>query len=209
MSASLTPVQSIDATTAALQEELPQLEQLQQDLEKELAAVSERVLSVRTALTALLALAETPAPRAAQATPEPDAVENETAVEPTPLEEAGPVPAPRKAATTRTAGARKATPAKSTSGKERSSAKEPRVTGASQKAAPAAKDSAAGFTEQVIGVLARSPETAMRARDVAQALGRDSSVSAVNGVRSTLDRLVATSRASRAGRGLYQAAAAS
>ncbi|MFE5597528.1 hypothetical protein ACFQ9B_46015, partial [Streptomyces sp. NPDC056549] len=67
----------------------------------------------------------------------------------------------------------------------------------------------AGFTEQVIAILARSPETPMRARDVAQALGRDSSVGAVNAVRSTLDRLVATSRAARAGRGLYQAAAAS
>lgn len=59
-------VHGIDATTSALQKELPLLEQLQQDLEKELAAVSERVLSVRTALTALLALAETPAPRAVQ-----------------------------------------------------------------------------------------------------------------------------------------------
>ncbi|MBB4161625.1 hypothetical protein ACFT6Z_34015 [Streptomyces sp. NPDC057131] len=49
----------------------------------------------------------------------------------------------------------------------------------------------------------------MRARDVAQALGHDSSTGAVNSVRSTLNRLVATSRAARAGRGLYQAAAAS
>ncbi|MGW3398444.1 hypothetical protein [Streptomyces hydrogenans] len=208
MSTALTPVQSIDATTAALQEELPQLEQLQQELEKELAAVSERVLSVRTALTALLALAETPTPRAAQATSEPAEVKDETAVEAATFEETSAVPAPRKAATTRAAGARKATPAKSTSRKERSSAKKPRVTAASRKAAPVVKDPA-GFTEQVIGILARSPETAMRARDVAQVLGRDSSVGSVNAVRSTLDRLVATSRAARAGRGLYQAAAAS
>ncbi|MFE5596071.1 hypothetical protein ACFQ9B_38295, partial [Streptomyces sp. NPDC056549] len=147
MSSFLTPVQSLDATTAALQEELPQLEQLQQELEKELAAVSERVLSVRTALTALLALAETPAPRAVQATPELAVAEEETAVEAATSQEVGPVPAPRKAATTRAAGERKATPAKSTSRKERSSAKKPRVTAASRKAAPAAKDPA-GFTEQ-------------------------------------------------------------
>ncbi|MEU3480839.1 hypothetical protein ACI2LO_32060 [Streptomyces sp. NPDC033754] len=208
VSASLTPVQSIDATTAALQEELPHLEQFQQELEKELAAVSERVLSVRTALTALLALAETPAPRAVQATPEPAAAKDETAVEAAAPQETGTVPAPRKAATTRAAGARTKTPAKTTSRKERSSAKKPRVTAASRKTAPAAKNSV-GFTEQVIGILARTPETPMRARDVAQALGRDSSVGAVNAVRSTLDRLVATSRAARAGRGLYQAAATS
>ncbi|MEV7374492.1 hypothetical protein AB0O51_26875 [Streptomyces sp. NPDC090301] len=209
MSASLTPVHSVDATTAALQEELPHLEQLQQELEKELAAVSERVLSVRTALTALLALAETPAPRAAvQAKREPAVVEDETAVEAAAPQDTGTVPAPRKAATTRAGGARETTPAKTTSRKERSSAKKPRATAASQKATPAAKDPA-GFTEQVIGILARTPKTPMRARDVAQALGRDSSTGAVNAVRSTLDRLVATSRAARAGRGLYQAAAAS
>ncbi|MFC8510414.1 hypothetical protein ACFU3J_17545 [Streptomyces sp. NPDC057411] len=119
MSASLTPVQSIDATTAALQEELPRLEQLQQELEKELAAVSERVLSVRKALTALLALAETPAPRAVQAAPEPAVAKDETAVEAAPIQEAGPVPAPRKAATTRAAGERKTTPAKANGRKER------------------------------------------------------------------------------------------
>ncbi|MFC9265295.1 hypothetical protein [Streptomyces hydrogenans] len=208
MSASLTPVQSIDATTAALQEELPQLEQLQQELEKELAAVSERVLSVRTALTALLALAETPAPQTVQATPEPAVVKDETAVETTTVQETGPVPAPRKAAVTRAARERKATPAKTNGRKEQSSAKKPRVTATSRKDAPATKDSA-GFTEQVIAVLARTPETPMRARDVAQALGRDSSTGAVNAVRSTLDRLVATSRAARAGRGLYQATATS
>ncbi|MEW5655239.1 hypothetical protein ABGT92_07845 [Streptomyces cinereoruber] len=206
MSGSPTPVQSIDATTAALQEELPQLEQLQQELEKELAAVSERVLSVRTALTALLALAETPVPRPVQVTPEPT-VKDETTVEMAPSQDASPVPPPRKAAT-RAAGERKATPAKATRGKERSSAKKPRVTAASRKDASAAKDPA-GFTEQVIAVLARTPKTPMRARDVAQALGRDSSTSAVNAVRSTLDRLVATSRAARAGRGLYQASTAS
>lgn len=62
-----------------------------------------------------------------------------------------------------------------------------------------------GLTEQVMGVLARRAGTALRARDVAEALGRDGSPGSINTVRSTLDRLVATSRAHRAGRGLYEA----
>ncbi|WP_311137080.1 hypothetical protein [Streptomyces sp. I6] len=56
----------------------------------------------------------------------------------------------------------------------------------------------------MIAVLSRHPGTALRARDVARALGRDDSAGNINTVRSTLDRLVATSRAHRAGRGLYQ-----
>lgn len=63
------------------------------------------------------------------------------------------------------------------------------------------------FTEQVIAVLARNPHVALRARDVAEALGRDENAGSINAVRSTLDRLVATSRARRAGKGLYQAPA--
>ncbi|KAB2977529.1 hypothetical protein F8R89_00195 [Streptomyces sp. SS1-1] len=63
------------------------------------------------------------------------------------------------------------------------------------------------FTEQVIAVLARNPSVALRARDVAEALGRDENAGSINAVRSTLDRLVATSRARRAGKGLYQAPA--
>ncbi|MFJ4466510.1 hypothetical protein ACIP2X_03220 [Streptomyces sp. NPDC089424] len=62
-----------------------------------------------------------------------------------------------------------------------------------------------GFTEQVIAVLSGDPGAALRARDVAEALGRAGSAGSINAVRSTLDRLVATSRAYRAGRGLYQA----
>ncbi|WP_406054156.1 hypothetical protein OG462_42030 [Streptomyces sp. NBC_01077] len=201
-------VHGIDATTSALQKELPLLEQLQQDLEKELAAVSERVLSVRTALTALLALAETPAPRAVQEA-EPAPAESEAAVETSEVvaatQDSGAVPAPRKAAKSRSAGGRKT--ASSTSGDEgRPSTKEHRATAAAQEAVSAAQESG-GLTEQVAAVLSQSPSSPMRARDVAQALGRDSSTSAVNTVRSTLDRLVATSRASRAGRGLYQAPA--
>ncbi|MGW8598116.1 hypothetical protein ACWGLB_04185 [Streptomyces sp. NPDC055893] len=235
MPSTSTGIPSFDATTAALEAELPQLEQLQQDLEKELAAVSDRVLSVRAALTALLALAETPAPRAVQeqvqvqvqeADPEPKSkseqepepaqtqtqtqAESEGAVEAasetvmTP-EESGSVPAPRKATASRSTRERKAPP-RARRGKERPSAKKPRVTPTPQET-PSATQGSTGLTEQVAAVLTQSPDSPMRARDVAKALGRDSSTGAINTVRSTLDRLVATSRADRAGRGLYQAPA--
>ncbi|MFB7233851.1 MULTISPECIES: hypothetical protein [unclassified Streptomyces] len=231
MPSTSTGIPSFDATTAALEAELPQLEQLQQDLEKELAAVSDRVLSVRAALTALLALADTPAPRAVQeqvqvqvqeADPEPKSkseqepepaqtqTESEGAVEAasetvmTP-EESGSVPAPRKATASRSTRERKAPP-RARRGKERPSAKKPRVTPTPQET-PSATQGSTGLTEQVAAVLTQSPDSPMRARDVAKALGRDSSTGAINTVRSTLDRLVATSRADRAGRGLYQAPA--
>ncbi|MFJ5138797.1 hypothetical protein [Streptomyces sp. NPDC088707] len=215
MPSASTGIHTIDATTAALQEELPQLEQLQQDLEKELAAVSERVLSVRAALTALLALADTPAPRAVQeakpeAEPEPEPVtaESAAAVEASATvtpDESGSVPAPRKATTSRSTRERKPPP-RARGRKERPSAKRPRVTAAPQET-PSATQASGGLTEQVAAVLTQSPDSPMRARDVAKALGRDSSPGAINTVRSTLDRLVATSRADRAGRGLYQAPA--
>ncbi|MEU3693172.1 hypothetical protein [Streptomyces narbonensis] len=200
MPSSSTAVHSIDATTAALQKELPELERLQQDLEKELAAVSERVLSVRAALDALLALADTPAPRAVQAAESEAAVETAGTVTP---QDSGSVPAPRKSTKPRSTSGRKA--ASNAGGRKgRPSAKEPRATAADQGAASATQESS-GLTEKVVAVLAQSPGSPMRARDVAHALGRDSSTSTVNTVRSTLDRLVATSRAVRAGRGLYQA----
>ncbi|MEV7373982.1 hypothetical protein AB0O51_24270 [Streptomyces sp. NPDC090301] len=230
MPSTSTGISSIDATTAALQAELPQLEQLQQDLEKELAAVSDRVLSVRAALTALLALADTPAPRTVQEqvqvqeqeaepksepsqaqapAPAPTPTESEAAVEAASdtvkPEESGSVPAPRKATASRSSRERKAPP-RARRGKERPSAKKPRVSAAPQEA-PSAPQGSTGLTEQVAAVLTQSPDSPMRARDVAKALGRDSSTGAINTVRSTLDRLVATSRADRAGRGLYQAPA--
>ncbi|MFD7572451.1 hypothetical protein ACFV6U_18275 [Streptomyces sp. NPDC059810] len=234
MPSTSTGIPSFDATTAALEAELPQLEQLQQDLEKELAAVSDRVLSVRAALTALLALADTPAPRAVQeqvqvqvqeadpepkpkSEPEPEPAqaqaqaqtESEAAVEAASgtvkAEESGSVPAPRKATASRSTRERKAPP-RARRGKERPSAKKPRVTPTPQET-PSATQGSTGLTEQVAAVLTQSPDSPMRARDVAKALGRDSSTGAINTVRSTLDRLVATSRADRAGRGLYQAPA--
>ncbi|MFV2117481.1 hypothetical protein ACE14D_03170, partial [Streptomyces sp. Act-28] len=64
---------SIEATTALLRAELPRLEERQQALEKELASVTDRLESVRSALTALQALsAAGPVRQPAAALDEPD-----------------------------------------------------------------------------------------------------------------------------------------
>ncbi|MFJ3416058.1 hypothetical protein ACIPN8_06890 [Streptomyces sp. NPDC086082] len=61
------------------------------------------------------------------------------------------------------------------------------------------------LTEQIIDFFAHAADSEVRARDVAAALGRDTDSGSINAVRSTLDRLVGTSRIQRAGRGLYRA----
>ncbi|MEW2632600.1 hypothetical protein AB0903_13285 [Streptomyces sp. NPDC048389] len=249
MTSTTNPAGSITEATALLQAELPQLEEYQRTLEKELASVTERLESVRGALTALQALSATPipAPREAESgnatvTGSSSAVAEEAVSEPLPsveAEEAVATPAPEDwsgqkaepAARTRAAGTRRAktapagkrTQAKKT-GKQTPDGKQAPVR---DKKAPAGKQApvrdkkapaksqdaaaspaladASGLTDQVVAVLTRNADTPLRARDVAQALGRDDSTGSVNTVRSTLDRLVATSRAHRAGRGLYQA----
>ena len=60
-------------------------------------------------------------------------------------------------------------------------------------------------TEQILEFFAGTGGADVRARDVAAALGRDSDNGSINAVRSTLDRLVGTSRIRRSGRGLYRA----
>ncbi|MDQ0847345.1 hypothetical protein [Streptomyces sp. V1I6] len=233
----MTSDHSIATTTAMLQTELPQLEEHQQALQKELEQVTERLESVRGALTALNALAGTtlPQPRTEVPAPTDTAVEapTEPANDPTPepvpapVDEALPpndtaVPAQKKASSPRRspskAGAaprRKAAPkaADEPAPKRRRTKKavggKATTAKTAQETAPveAATQDAGGLTEQVIAVLADRPDTPLRARDVAQALGRDDTTGNINTVRSTLDRLVATSRAHRAGRGLYQAPA--
>ncbi|MFJ4467976.1 hypothetical protein ACIP2X_10945 [Streptomyces sp. NPDC089424] len=61
------------------------------------------------------------------------------------------------------------------------------------------------LTEQILEYFATVGQADVRARDVAAALGRDSDSGSINAVRSTLDRLVGTSRIRRTGRGLYRA----
>ncbi|MFC8420382.1 hypothetical protein ACFUN7_05730 [Streptomyces sp. NPDC057236] len=61
------------------------------------------------------------------------------------------------------------------------------------------------LTEQILDYFATVGDVDVRARDVAAALGRDTDSGSINAVRSTLDRLVGTSRIRRSGRGLYRA----
>ncbi|MFD7686904.1 hypothetical protein [Streptomyces sp. NPDC059781] len=61
------------------------------------------------------------------------------------------------------------------------------------------------LTEQILDYLAAVGDVDVRAREVAAALGRDTDSGSINAVRSTLDRLVGTSRIRRSGRGLYRA----
>ncbi|MFG2754935.1 hypothetical protein [Streptomyces wuyuanensis] len=72
----------------------------------------------------------------------------------------------------------------------------------------AAADRQSGYgrlTEQILEYFATVGDSDVRARDVAAALGRDTDSGTINAVRSTLDRLVGSSRIRRAGRGLYRA----
>ncbi|MFJ8074153.1 hypothetical protein ACIQ7Q_09490 [Streptomyces sp. NPDC096176] len=225
----MTSASSLADTTTMLQAELPQLEAHQQALQKELAQVTERLESVRGALTALNALAGTtlPQPRAEAAAPTveeaPAEAVADAAPEPAPAAEAPQaaevtVPAQKKSAAPRPSTTRKAAAAPRKPAPKAAETRRPKkkataieaVKAKTAKAPAAAATSvqdAGGLTEQVIAVLTGSADTPLRARDVAEALGRDNSAGAINTVRSTLDRLVATSRAHRAGRGLYQAPA--
>jgi hypothetical protein len=251
---------TIDATTALLQAELPRLEQHQQALEKELATVTERLESMRTALTALRALSTAPVPssktearevKAADVKAEVDAeAEAESVVAPriprqaqesvdstvqaeAPQEQAAaaparrtarkaPAPKGRKQASakpkTERGQAKKAVAAKSVEpakkavavkGTKSAATAKPAKAKAPKKAATAvpAVDDSGSLTEMAMKVLSGFGDTPVRAREVTEALGRELTPNSINTVRSTLDRLVATSRAHRAGRGLYQAPA--
>lgn len=61
------------------------------------------------------------------------------------------------------------------------------------------------LTEQILQYLAQNGDSDVRARDVAAALGRATDSGSINAIRSTLDRLVGSSRVRRTGRGLYRA----
>ncbi|MFF8278867.1 hypothetical protein ACF05T_22550 [Streptomyces lateritius] len=168
-----TGADSLEATTAQLKAELPYLEKRRAALEEDIAAVTLRLESVRTALAALQALST-----------------------------AGSAVIPEAEAEAHVPAARPAAPEES---ENDAAARVSRGTSATgRKGAPSLSD-ADGLTDQVVAVLVGKAGTPMRAREVAAALGRDGSTGAINTVRSTLDRLVATSRAHRAGRGLYQA----
>ncbi|MFF8912126.1 hypothetical protein ACF08M_02105 [Streptomyces sp. NPDC015032] len=282
MTSEINTLGTIDATTALLQAELPRLEQRQQTLEKELATVTERLESVRTALTALRTLSVSPIPssnadaqedKAGEDNAEDVKAEAEGVVAPripqqaqdsvdsatqaevpqeaaeAAQESATAAPARRRAArktsapkgrkqaaakpksergqvkkATAATSAKDAEPAKpakaAAPAKKAAAAKgkkavapakaaKPAKATAPKKATPAAPaaDDSGSLTEMAVKVLAKFGDTPVRAREVTKALGRELTPNSINTVRSTLDRLVATSRAHRAGRGLYQAPA--
>nr|WP_245703338.1 hypothetical protein [Streptomyces lushanensis] len=238
---------SIEATTALLLSELPRLEAQQQTLENELAAVTERLGSVRAALTALQALSA--APHVPEPAVSPEAGAESGTEHGAPAEESVGQPAEESDTTAKkeetaddaasaadaeddaeaaTEDDATSTPVQHKVPRARASRKaaeapKERKRRSAKKTVPAAADDAvaddtvedaaddaaadqpAGLTEQILAVLADSADTPVRARDVAQVLGRDESPGSINAVRSTLDRLVGSSRAHRAGRGLYQA----
>ncbi|MEU2157355.1 hypothetical protein ABZ532_20450 [Streptomyces sp. NPDC019396] len=221
MTAEVNATGSVEATTTLLQAELPQLEKQQAALQAELAVVSDRLESVRGALTALSALSATtlPRPRTAESEQVVVAAEQEaTETAPAPAEEVAAAtaagPSEAKPARGSAASARKRAASK-TVGKQadkRRTAKKPATaktarTKPSPEPEPEERTAAdgTGLTDQVLTVLNGQAGTALRARDVAHAIGRDGSAGNINTVRSTLDRLVATSRVHRAGRGLYEA----
>ncbi|MEV0494146.1 hypothetical protein [Streptomyces atratus] len=230
---------SVEATTALLQAELPRLEERQQALEEALVTVTERLESVRTALTALQALtAAPPVPAAAAVAADPESdtspasstdseadadarpeVTPQGQQEPSPSAATGDlpepeavIPAPRKARRIASNNGKAAPKAPAQQKKERPSKK---AIPAKSEKAQAAQETAPGVTakdrgrliEQVMDVVSAAGGTPVRAREVTEALGRELTAGSINTVRSTLDRLVATSKAHRAGRGLYQAPA--
>ncbi|GGS99600.1 hypothetical protein [Streptomyces chromofuscus] len=167
---------TIEITAESLQEDLARLEVQKQALERELAAVAAHLGSVQRALSALQALVPASAPSSAA----PGPVDMPSTVEPAP--------------------ARHATPADTTEDADESRA----PAGHTDADADAAKKYGR-LTEQILAYFAKTEDVDVRARDVASALGRDTDSGSINAVRSTLDRLVGTSRVRRVGRGLYRA----
>ncbi|MFI0511044.1 putative membrane protein [Streptomyces canus] len=168
---------AIESTAESLQEDLARLEIQKQALERELAAVTAHLGSVQRALDALQALMPGTGPAAAPSLRAPAPVS---------------VPSPAKPKATRAAAITDA------------AAEPPATPGRSDEAADGGT-TYGKLTEQILAYFAQAGDTEVRARDVASALGRDTDSGSINGVRSTLDRLVGASRVQRAGRGLYRA----
>jgi hypothetical protein len=173
----------IELTAEGLQAELARLELQKQSLERELAAVVAHLASVQRTLSTFESLMRAPAAgergQAAPTVPSPATPDITTPATP-------PASAPK---------ARKAHSGKS--------AGRP----AADAADPDGHKQYGKLTEQIMEYFAAVGDADVRARDVAAALGRDSDSGSINAVRSTLDRLVGTSRVRRAGRGLYRAQA--
>ncbi|MCD7445505.1 hypothetical protein K4B79_45940 [Streptomyces lincolnensis] len=185
---SVTPTaRDIEITAEGLQADLARLELQKQALERELAAVTAHLGSVQRALGALRPLM--PGAAASSATHRFVAADADADAE-----------APVTVASVPTRPAPVAAPA-------------PVEEGAGSRAtADRAESDTDGvrtygkLTEQILAYFAQAGDVDVRARDVADALGRATDSGSINAIRSTLDRLVGSSRVRRVGRGLYRAA---
>ncbi|MEU6704907.1 hypothetical protein [Streptomyces wuyuanensis] len=185
-----THVHNVELTAESLQEDLARLRVQKQALERELAAVVAHLGSVQRALSALQALMPEPAGAGAPVATAPE--RRRTAA-----------PAAPETATAPSAAATEVAPEPTTRGR-----RPKRRQSAEEAAAAADTDRQSGYgrlTEQILEYFATVGDSDVRARDVAAALGRDTDSGTINAVRSTLDRLVGSSRIRRAGRGLYRA----
>ncbi|MFD3586961.1 hypothetical protein [Streptomyces sp. NPDC058683] len=176
----------IEVTAEGLQEDLARLQIQKQALERELAAVVAHLSSVRRALSAFESLMRAPAATEQVQVPKPVVPQAEiVSTESTKSAGIATTPAPR-------------------------AQKSPSESEDADRPAPAGDDTDGQnkygrLTEQIMEYFAAADDVDVRARDVAAALGRDSDSGSINGVRSTLDRLVGASRIQRTGRGLYRA----
>ncbi|MFF1568208.1 hypothetical protein ACFVY1_32680 [Streptomyces sp. NPDC058293] len=189
---------TIESTAESLQGDLDRLELQKRSLERELAAVAAHLDTVRRAVRALESVMPGPAATAPAA----------ESTDPRRRAAAPSTPAAAGPGTGRTAprGSSESTPATSRpharDKKAGTRASRPKNTSRSKNDA----DGAYGkLTEQILTYLSQVDDTDVRARDVATALGRTTDSGSINAIRSTLDRLVGTSRVQRTGRGLYRA----
>jgi len=189
---------SIESTAAGLQGDLDRLELQKRSLERELAAVAAHLDTVRRAVRALESVMTGPE----------DTADTASAAQPLgPRRHPAAASRPRSRTGSDTA---RVAPADATAPSRPLRREEKAGTGASRskKASPRKNDADSAYgqlTEQILTHLSQVGDTDVRARDVATALGRATDSGTINAVRSTLDRLVGTSRVQRTGRGLYRA----
>ncbi|WP_151482467.1 hypothetical protein [Streptomyces albicerus] len=187
---------NIEITAESLQEELARLQIQKQALERELAAVVAHLGSVQRALSALETLMLDPAAAASTATAGATGAQRGQATVATAEPQTDSASAEPADTTTKAA---PQPPRKPQSGKD---AERPVAVGTDMDG----QKQYGKLTEQIMEYFASVGDVDVRARDVAAALGRDTDSGSINGVRSTLDRLVGASRVRRTGRGLYRAA---
>lgn len=219
----------IGSTITTLETELPQLEARQQGLEKDLAAVTERLEAVRAAVTSLKALngavVQLPEPAqdlSAETVNETPVAQEEPAVEERVSVAPESVPAPRRphdtttrqgkrqskaadkrsrTSTTKTVTTKAAKPKQS----EVVAARKATATDKQAGTATAKRTRTPGLSKSIVAILAKSKKP-LRAGEVNEQLGREKTDASVNSVRTALERLVANRDIQRVGRGLYDGA---